>query len=263
VTTTESAPPHLVHFRISHYNEKVRWALDYKRWPHTREALVPGLHVPRVRGLTGQNQVPVLVLDGKPIAGSAAILEEIERRRPEPRLFPERPEDRARAMELQRYFDDEVGPYVRAMFWHAYLPDAAATARMTAHGASPWAERALWLGMPVLRSVFRANVDATDARVRTARERLPAHFDHLEREIGSSGFLVGDSFSIADVCAAAMMTAILRPPGFPYALPEPWPRALVELRESVAERAGAQWVARMYREHRSASSEIVVGATRA
>jgi Glutathione S-transferase, N-terminal domain len=51
-------PPCLLHFRVSHYNEKVRWALDHKRWPHVRRALVPGLHVPRVRLLTWQNKAP-------------------------------------------------------------------------------------------------------------------------------------------------------------------------------------------------------------
>ncbi len=40
-TTPDSRPPHLLHFGISHYNEKVRWALDRKRVPHTREAFVP------------------------------------------------------------------------------------------------------------------------------------------------------------------------------------------------------------------------------
>ena len=32
--------PRLLHFRVSHYNEKVRWTLDHKRWAHFREALV-------------------------------------------------------------------------------------------------------------------------------------------------------------------------------------------------------------------------------
>ena len=31
-----SGPPVLWHFPISHYNEKARWALDWKRIPHVR-----------------------------------------------------------------------------------------------------------------------------------------------------------------------------------------------------------------------------------
>lgn len=32
-------PPRLLHFRISHFNEKVRWGLDFKGIAHVREAL--------------------------------------------------------------------------------------------------------------------------------------------------------------------------------------------------------------------------------
>jgi len=31
--------------QISRYVEKVRWALDYKRVPHIRQSLLPGLHL--------------------------------------------------------------------------------------------------------------------------------------------------------------------------------------------------------------------------
>jgi len=59
-----ATPPRLWHFRVSHFNEKVRWALDHKRWPHTRKTLIPGFHVAAARWLSGQNQLPVLrVLD--------------------------------------------------------------------------------------------------------------------------------------------------------------------------------------------------------
>ena len=33
--------PVLWHFRISHFNEKARWALDWKRVPHVRRAVLP------------------------------------------------------------------------------------------------------------------------------------------------------------------------------------------------------------------------------
>src|SRR5262249_18900237 len=47
-----SAVPVLWQFRQSHYNEKARWALDWKRIRHERRSLLPGLHVPRVMWMT-------------------------------------------------------------------------------------------------------------------------------------------------------------------------------------------------------------------
>ena len=39
-----SDPPVLYHLKVSHYNEKARWALDYKGVPHVRRAAIPGRH---------------------------------------------------------------------------------------------------------------------------------------------------------------------------------------------------------------------------
>lgn len=248
-------PPRLLQFRVSHYNEKVRWALDYKRWGHRREDLLPGFHIPRTRRLTGQNQVPILVIEGKALAGSNHILEEIERRRPEPPLYPEEPAERARALELQRYFDDEVAPDLRRLFWACYLERSEACARMATDGFSNRTRLVYRALLPVMRPVFVWNMGLDRARVRRAHERLHEYFDRLESEIGPSGYLVGDRFGVADLCAAAVMSPIIRPPEFPYPLPEPWPDELLELRASIAKRQGFRWVLETYSRHRGSSSE--------
>ena len=90
-----------------------------------------------------------------------------------------------------------------------------------------------------------------------AASKLDGYVSRLEADLGPSGYLVGDSFSVADLTAAAVMTALLRPPEFPYPLPEPWPPALIELRARIAERAGSRWVLDLYRRHRGVSSEVV------
>jgi len=254
--TIVSAPPRLLQFRVSHYNEKVRWALDHKRWAHVRETLVPGFHIPRVRSLTSQNQLPVLVLDGIPLVGSSRILADIERRRPEPRLVPENPGERARALAIEKFFDDEVAPDLRRLFWSIYLRHPGLCARMATDGFSA-ATRVAWRAFFALaRPRFRSNMGIDVARICTAHKRLGAYFDLLESEIGPSGYLVGDRFGLADLAAAAIMTAVVRPPEFPYPLPEPWPRELVELRQSVSDRAGFRWVLDIYARHRGMSSDV-------
>jgi glutathione S-transferase len=260
--TPANEPPRLLHFRVSHYNEKVRWALDYKRWPHRRQALVPGFHLARTRWRSGQNQLPVLEIDGRVLAGSDRILAELERLRPDPPLYPPDPAARERALRLQAYFDDPVAPDLRRLFWAAYLDDASACARMATDGFPIGVRRAWRALFPLMRTPLRRNMGIDRERLAAARERLPRYFDRLEAGIGAHGYLVGERFGIADLAAAAVMTAIVRPPQFPYPLPEPWPRALVELRESVADRAGFRWVLDLYARHRGASSEVGVPAAR-
>jgi glutathione S-transferase len=253
---TSSVPPRLYHFRISHFNEKVRWALDFKRWPHVRKAIVPGFHTFRFPRLSPRNTLPVLVLDGRTLRDSTAIIAELERLRPDPPLYPAEPAARARALALEDYFDEEVAPDLRSLFWWSYLDHAAACARMATDGEGALARAAFRALFPVARPLFRRRLGAGRVEIAAARRRLATHFDRLESEIGPSGYLAGDRFSIADLGAAAIMTAIIRPPQFSYPLPEPWPDELIELRDGVADRAGYRWVLDIYARHRGASAEI-------
>ena len=60
------AQPVLWHIEISHFNEKARWALDYKGVEHERRAPTPGAHMLVALWLTrGHNKTfPLLQLDG-------------------------------------------------------------------------------------------------------------------------------------------------------------------------------------------------------
>src|SRR5690348_16398141 len=90
--------PVLWQLEISHYNEKVRWALDYKRIPHRRRSLLPGIHVIAAKRLTGGETTPILTLDGRSIGDSTAIIAALEKRWPEPALYPADPDERRRAL---------------------------------------------------------------------------------------------------------------------------------------------------------------------
>jgi glutathione S-transferase len=71
---------------------------------------------------------------------------------------------------------------------------------------------------------------------------MVAAIDRLEREISASGFLVGDSFTLADLTAAALFYGVACPSEFPYAmvadrdLPESWREFL----DSLAQRPGGR-----------------------
>src|SRR2546421_5741511 len=107
------ATPVLWHLEISHYNEKARWALDYKGIAHVRRAVTPALQELTARRLRAGRTVPVLEMNGRAIGDSTKIIEEIERRWPEPPLYPADPEERSRALDLEDYFDEQCGHDLR------------------------------------------------------------------------------------------------------------------------------------------------------
>ena len=248
--------PELLHFRVSHYNEKARWALDYKRWPHRRRALVPGFHLPVARWASGQNRLPILRLGRRVIAGSNHILAELERLRPDPPLLPADPALRERALAIEAFFDERVAPDLRRLFWHCYEGHPEHCARVAADGFSGLTRAAWRASLPLMWPLMSSNMGLDADSIERARSRLAGHFAHLEGEIGPSGYLVGHSFTIADLAAAAVMTAIIRPPQFSYPLPEPWPPELTHLRDACASRPGFKWVCEIYARHRGASAEI-------
>ena len=98
----------LWHIELSHYNEKARWALDHKGVPYELRAPMPGMHGPRALFQTRgkQRTLPVLELEGRSIGDSTAIIAALEEHAPEPALYPADPAERARALELEDYFDE-------------------------------------------------------------------------------------------------------------------------------------------------------------
>jgi len=101
--------PTLWHINVSHYSEKVRWALAWKEVEHRRRSPIPSAHMAVALWLTrgAQYTFPVLTLDGRNIGDSTAIIAALEKRFPEPPLYPADVTERQRALELEEFFDEE------------------------------------------------------------------------------------------------------------------------------------------------------------
>ena len=69
----------LITMYLSPWSERVRWALKFKGLPYEKENYEAGVDEEKIKKLTGQNMVPVLLADGKVIPDSTAILEWLER----------------------------------------------------------------------------------------------------------------------------------------------------------------------------------------
>jgi glutathione S-transferase len=92
---------------------------------------------------------------------------------------------------------------------------------------------------------------ASEESAALARAKIIAAIDRLEAELeaGPGDYLVGNSFSVADLTAAALLTPVVDPPQG-QALPDP-PPGLVEFRESLRERRAFTWAEEMFARHRA------------
>lgn len=250
--------PVLYHLEISHYNEKARWALDYKNVPHERRATTPMLHTLKALSMTGKPTLPILKLNGKAIGDSTRIIEALEREYPEPPLYPKDGGDRRRALELEDYFDEELGPNIRRWLFHESLEGLEPGEFVEgAMGSAPGAVKSMMkVSSPVASRVLRLRYGINSEKAQAGRAKVEAAFDRLEQEIQPSGYLVGDRFTVADLTAAALFFPLVRPPEAPYRIEGRLPEAVVRFRDSVSTRRGYTWVEEIYRKHRGTSAAI-------
>jgi|SRR5213593_2093288 len=245
--------PTLWHIPVSHYSEKARWALAYKGIEHDRHAPPAGPHMLVALWLTrgGQVTLPVLELDGERIGDSTAIIAALERRFPAPPLYPEDPRERRAALELEAFYDEELGPAIRRLVFHELRSERdgyGELAARTVGGALPGPLRRLGgaYGRAFTSARFRV---AGDEAADMARAKVLAALDSLEAALGGDGYLVGGRFTVADLTAAALFYPLVQPPEGPWLL-DPIPAGLAAFREPLRARPGFIWVEEMFRRHR-------------
>jgi glutathione S-transferase len=247
--------PTLVQLEISHYSEKVRWALDHKRVPHVRRSPLPGSHIPIAFALTRGESItlPLLQMDGRTISDSTAILAAIEERYPDPPLYPADPEQLRRALELEDFFDEELGPHARLLPFHELSNEPAMFAEVAAAAVpGPLGNAKGLLGL-YARTYTGLRFGVRDkAAAATAREKIVAALDLLEAELAANGgeFLVGESFSVADLTAASLFYPVVGPDEGPLPADVPTPPALERFRAEIGDRPGYLWVEETFRRHR-------------
>jgi len=242
--------PTLWHIEISHYSEKARWALAHKGIEHRRRAPLPGAHMAVALWLTRGAQItfPILSLEGRRIGGSSAIVAALERRFQEPSLYPPDPEQRRRAVELEQFFDEQVGPPVRHLAFHEMREDPErmrAIAEETAPPGFPGSFAAAYAR--AFSSLRWKSGDSAAAEV--DRAKIGAAFDRIERELGSGDYLAGEAFSVADLTAASLLYPVVAPTEGPVR-EEELSKGMRRFREPLVERKGFDWVKEMFARHR-------------
>ncbi|HET6830719.1 MAG TPA: glutathione S-transferase family protein [Solirubrobacterales bacterium] len=246
----------LWHIPVSHYSEKARWALELKGVRHERRASPPPAHIAVALWLTrgAHHTFPVLDIDGRRIGDTTAIIAALEERFPDPPLHPDDPAERERALALEEFFDEELGPDARLLGFHELRREGDGLREVAATllpGALARNDLALSVAARAAGSYvqLRYRVDSEEAAARS-RAKVLAAFDRLEEELdaGAGDYLVGDRFTVADLTAAALFVPIVGPPSGP-ALP-PAPPTFAAFRDSIRERRGFGWVEAIFERHR-------------
>lgn len=184
----------LLQFSTSHYCRKIRLILGYKQLNYTVENLTPGLHVFRIKPLTGLTTMPVLCLDsGESIGDSTAIWQYLEQQYPEHPLLLTDPALNRQILLLEDWLDESIGIATRFVYY-----DYRA-------GAGKHLDTS-WLS-PIVVNLVRQQYKIQGAAVVLARQRLAQALEILA-PWQDRPYLVGDRLTLADFTAAALLTPL-------------------------------------------------------
>jgi glutathione S-transferase len=235
----------LYQFACSHFCEKARWALDYKRVAYQPVNLLPGFHMKPMRKLAARSCLPVLVDDDTVVQQSSAIITYLDTKFPSPALTPYEPPAARAALDWERYLDEHIGVSLRLWFYHHALPDRDLGQKSLLQGAT-WPRSILFkLVYPKLRGKMLQFMNINSDTARQAEKQLLAALERLDETLKGSGFLVEDRFSRADLTACALLAPWCLPPEG-QAIPKP----LLETRNRLEGRRFYRWVRSVYDNYR-------------
>ncbi len=220
---TPSCVLRLITIPISHYCEKARWSLTRAGIPYREERHVQGIHRIAARRAGGGATVPVLVTPDGAIGESAEILAWVDRHTaPERRLFPAEPAARGEVERLCARFDEELGPKGRRLMYVHLLDDRPLALRFNNAGVPAWEDRAMRVGWPLIERVIRRLLDIRPGIEVDDEAAVWRELDFVAGLLADGRpHLCGERFTAADLTFAALSAAVVIPPVYGVALPQP------------------------------------------
>jgi glutathione S-transferase len=216
----------LYQFPISHYCEKIRWAMDYKGLDYKLKNLFPGLHLRTTKKIAAKTYLPILIDQGEQVQNSHVILNYLDEQYPDKPLSPKDPELLGKALEWEKYCDVEIGVHVRRFGYHYLLAEPKTVIPFFTQGGPWWGPLFFKLFFSKIEPIMRKVMSIDEAGADKSEVRIQQAIDKLYAEYQQHDFLVGDQFSRADLAAAALLAPLIMPQGYGLEWPETMPEKL-------------------------------------
>jgi glutathione S-transferase len=193
---------------LSPFVRKVRAALVEKGIDYELESVMPGSPEESFRKISPLGKVPVYEEPGLTLPDSSVICAYLERRHPSPPLYPTDDREYGRVLWFEEYADTKLIEVFSPVF-----------------------------SQRVIQTLIFKQPSDEALVARALADVIPAVFDYLETEAPDAGWIVADTFGIADLSIGAMFVGLRH--GRESVDPSRWPKlaayiARVEARPSLA-----------------------------
>ncbi len=160
---------------VSPFVRKVRVFCAEKGIGHDLEPVNPFAAPDGFRDISPLGRIPVLRDGERHVPDSSVICVYLERKNPEPALYPDDTDELTRTLWLEEYMD---GGFVPKAGPNVFFP-------------------------LVLRPMMTGEQPDETEPLRIAREELPPYYEYLENELGDEEFYVGGRLTLADIAVAS------------------------------------------------------------
>jgi len=188
-------------FPLSHYSEKGRALLEFKKLPFRIEEHQLGLPQLGIYRMSGQRKVPVIEDDGRSVADSTAIALYLEERYPEPRLLPADAAERKDVLELEAHLDRHMGSYAPVV-WFDWLVRERPEEVPRLLELEVWGLGSGLLGAAAVRRLMR--LGGARRIVKKSEERTRKLLAELCARLEKAPYLCGDAPTLADLAAVGL-----------------------------------------------------------
>lgn len=238
----------LYQFPISHYCEKIRWALDYKGLDYEIVNLLPGLHIKTTKKLAKYSSVPVLTDGDVVLQNSNEIITYLDETYVDKSLTPVDEIIRLEALQWEKYLDAELGVHVRVCCYHILLEHPKIVIPFFAHNG-PWYGKILMrLSFSKLKTKMRQMMNINEETFAYSKAKMSAVIDKLYEQLQDNEFLAGGEFSRADLTAASLLAPLVMPEGYGLNWPKKIPEDLQALMDEFKDKTA--WVESIYKKYR-------------
>jgi glutathione S-transferase len=245
--------PRLITFGISHYCEKVRWALDQTGFSYIEERHLPPLHWLKTRPLGGSS-VPVLVTEVEVLKDSADILRHLDSiAPPHLKLYPESSVLRREVEDLEAQFNRKLGVATRQWGYFYVLQNRGLIKQLWCKGVPTWEKLLFPMTFSSTRRVVYTNYNVNYESAITAYQRTQQIFQAVsDRLADGRKYLVGERFSAADLTFASLSAPGVVPPEYGGVLPElkQLPDEMVKQIQTLRDTVAGQYALRLYQQER-------------
>jgi glutathione S-transferase len=239
----------LITIPVSHYCEKVRWALEYLRIPFQELPHMPPFHSNATKKYGGTT-TPLLATGTAVIKDSTDILHYLDTLYPG-KLYPNQPELRELIDELEALFNDKLGVHTRRWGYSYVLTPKLLYPRWTM-GVPIWEKWLFPIVFPKVSKIVQEKFDINATSASASYQEIQQVFDRVNQVLADGRkYLLGDQFSAIDITFAALAAPVLQAPEHLMASPiDSLPAQMqTEIRQCQATPAGKLGL-RLYRDHR-------------